>query len=145
MIGEFKGKNRVFSNFGGPWLIWSEHLFQAMKGEDWESVLYVLASPTPGIAKQRGREVKCREDWEEIKLDVMYCVIQIKFRPGSENAEALLATGDQELVEGNWWQDDFWGFDLKREIGANHLGRLLMMWRDELNEMKEEEQNEGAQ
>jgi ribA/ribD-fused uncharacterized protein len=137
-IDKFVGRYRGLSNFGAPWLIHSENLFQAMKGKDWESILYVLGAPTPGEAKSRGKRVEIREDWEEIKLDVMWCVLQIKFAPGTENAKMLLDTGDAELIEGNWWHDSFWGFDLRAEIGANHLGRLLMEWREALREMEEE-------
>jgi ribA/ribD-fused uncharacterized protein len=138
-IDKFVGQHRGLSNFGAPWLIHSENVFQAMKGKNWWDVLYVLGAPTPAEAKRRGRyEIECREDWEEIKLDVMYCVIQIKFAPGTENAKMLLETGDAELIEGNWWHDSFWGFDLRAEIGANHLGRLLMEWRAALREMEAE-------
>ena len=138
-ITEFTGKWRGLSNFGNPWMIHSETLFQAMKGQDWESILYVLASKTPGEAKRRGRQIKLREDWEEIKLDVMWCVIQIKFSPGSENAQLLLSTGDAELIEGNRWGDNFWGaiFDAEGDLtGENNLGRLLMEWRNQLREME---------
>ena len=46
--------------------------------------------------------------------------------------QALIDTGDQELIEGNWWGDRFWGVDLKTNQGQNHLGMLLMKIRSEL-------------
>ena len=47
-----------------------------------------------------------------------------------ELAEALLATGDAELVEGNTWGDPFWG--VYKGKGENMLGRLLMEVRGEI-------------
>lgn len=42
----------------------------------------------------------------------------------------LLATGEEYLVEGNTWGDKYWG--VCGGIGLNHLGKLLMQVRDEL-------------
>ena len=41
-------------------------------------------------------------------------------------------TGNSTLIEGNWWNDRFWGVDSKTGIGENHLGKLLMELRAEL-------------
>jgi predicted NAD-dependent protein-ADP-ribosyltransferase YbiA (DUF1768 family) len=44
-------------------------------------------------------------------------------------AEKLLATGEEILVEGNTWHDNFWGRCSCRNCrgkGVNHLGQLLM-------------------
>lgn len=137
LIKEFRGEWRELSNFGGSLPITAEHLFQAMKSVEWSDQLYVLAASTPGEAKSRGKKVKLREDWEEIKVEVMWCVIQIKFSPGSHYAKLLLSTGDHELIEGNRWGDLFWGavFDVEGELtGQNELGKLLMDWRDILRQ-----------
>lgn len=141
MINEFRGEWRELSNFGGSLHhITAEHLFQAMKAVNWYDMLYVLAAPTPGEAKRRGRSIKCRKDWETIKIDVMWCVIQIKFAPGSHYASVLLSTDDEELIEGNRWGDDFWGcvFDVEGELtGENNLGILLVEWREQLKETED--------
>lgn len=42
----------------------------------------------------------------------------------------LLSTGTAELVEGNWWNDRYWGVCNGR--GENHLGKILMRIREEL-------------
>lgn len=47
---------------------------------------------------------------------------------------ALMATGDAELVEGNTWDDTFWG--VWNGVGENNLGRLLMKVRKTLFEEK---------
>jgi predicted NAD-dependent protein-ADP-ribosyltransferase YbiA (DUF1768 family) len=46
----------------------------------------------------------------------------------------LLETGDAELVEGNWWDDTFWG--VCNGVGQNNLGKILMDTRRELRERK---------
>ena len=65
-----------------------------------------------------------REDWETVKIDVMRDVLKSKFSLNSELREKLIATGDVELIEGNHWNDRFWG--VCRGKGQNHLGKLLM-------------------
>ena len=47
-----------------------------------------------------------------------------------ELKEMLLATGDEELVEGNYWRDTIWG--VCDGVGENHLGKMLMEIREDL-------------
>ncbi len=56
-------------------------------------------------------------------------VVRAKFRV-NVLAEKLLATGDDELVEHNTWDDSFWG--TCNGEGENHLGKILMKVRQEL-------------
>ena len=44
--------------------------------------------------------------------------------------EKLLATGDKILIEGNTWNDDFWG--KCSDNGKNNLGIILMKIREEI-------------
>ncbi len=45
----------------------------------------------------------------------------------------LVATGQEELVEGNDWEDRFWGVDPPgSNNGENNLGKILMRVRNEL-------------
>ena len=46
----------------------------------------------------------------------------------------LLATGDCHIEEGNYWNDLYWGVDLKTRKGENNLGKIIMQVRDELRE-----------
>lgn len=55
-----------------------------------------------------------------------------KFTRSNELRRRLLATEDAELVEGNAWNDTFWG--VCRGNGQNHLGRILMEVRDGLRD-----------
>lgn len=109
----------------------SEHAFQAAK----------CASPDdyarfqePGLsaagAKQLGRRVRLREDWEAVKVHVMWAIVADKFTRNGGMRERLLATGEAPLVEGNDWGDRYWG--VCGGTGENMLGRLLMAVRSEI-------------
>lgn len=134
MIREFKGKYGWLSNFfeesDGLTL---EHRFQAAKTRDFSERQQILKAPTPSKAKYHGRSCTLREDWEDIKNDVMLDLLREKFKD-PELAKLLLDTGDEILVEGNWWNDRYWGVDLKTGEGENVLGRMLMRVRLDLRE-----------
>jgi ribA/ribD-fused uncharacterized protein len=126
-ITEFRGPYFFLSNFfQHDGRITAEHLFQAAKTADAIEQLWILAAPTAREAKQRGRAATLREDWDEIKIQVMECVLAIKFAKGTFMSHYLQNTGNADLVEGNWRDDDFWGVSLKTNEGHNWLGRLLM-------------------
>jgi predicted NAD-dependent protein-ADP-ribosyltransferase YbiA (DUF1768 family) len=83
--------------------------------------------PTPGEAKKAGRSVHLRTDWEQIKVGLMCGLVSQKFQD-PKLKQMLLDTGDQELIEGNYWFDDFWG--VHNGKGKNQLGKILMLVRD---------------
>ena len=84
---------------------------------------------TTGLAKKMGRSVSLRPDWEDIKDDIMLEGLYRKFAD-DELADWLVDTGDEELVEGNWWGDRYWG--VCNGVGQNKLGKLLMKVRSEI-------------
>ena len=49
----------------------------------------------------------------------------------------LLSTCSSIIIEGNLWQDTFWG--VVNGEGQNNLGLLLMLLRNELRMLKENE------
>ncbi len=138
-ITSFRGEHAFLSNFFpcsipvGSFMAPSvEHAFQALKSLGEEEVRWVLEAETPTAAKRRGRRVTLRADWAEVKLSLMEQALRLKFAPDSELAAMLLSTGDAELIEGNSWNDRFWG--VCRGAGQNHLGKLLMKVRADLLE-----------
>lgn len=142
MIVEFDGENEFLSNFYHSPIFYegivyptNEHFFQAMKTLDPEERKKIAAADTPGQAKRMGRSVTLRPDWERIKVDVMRTGLMLKFTDAAL-AKKLLDTGDEELVEGNWWHDQTWGScfcaDHCRTPGRNLLGMLLMELRKDL-------------
>jgi len=137
IIDNFRGPYRWLSNFemvevtmpDGITYPSTEHAFQAHKILDLKARRNIAALPSPREAKKLGRHLKLREDWEEVKFDVMLTALRLKFKY-PHLREKLLATGRSQLVEGNTWGDRVWG--VCDGEGENHLGRLLMQVRDEL-------------
>ena len=117
----------------------NEHFFQAMKTLDIDERRAIANCRTPGQAKRMGRRVALRPDWEVVKESVMLEGLCLKFAD-EQLADWLLETGDEELVEGNDWSDNFWGVChcekcRKQGIqGKNRLGHLLMQVRDMIRE-----------
>ena len=142
MIVEFDGQYAFLSNFYSSPFIYegivyptNEHFFQAMKTLDIDERKKIAAAETPGKAKRMGRNVQLRSDWEKVKVYYMELGLRLKFA-NKALAEKLIATGDEELIEGNWWCDQTWGScNCPKHIrtpGRNLLGMLLMELRKEL-------------
>jgi ribA/ribD-fused uncharacterized protein len=139
----FFGPLRFLSNFyPAPMILegihypTSEHAYQALKFTDPETRKIIASQATPGKAKRKSHDFDLRPDWEEIKLDVMEYLLEIKFRDPTLRA-LLLETGDTELHEVNWWHDNFWGWCVCKGCGniyQNKLGSLLMNLRAQLKE-----------
>lgn len=136
MIADFEGKYAFLSNFYPSPIFYdgityptNEHFFQAMKTLDQEERKKIAAAISPGKAKRLGRNVQLRADWEQIKVDVMRTGLMLKFSNPVLRTQ-LIMTGDEELVEGNWWGDTCWG--VCNGVGENRLGKLLMQVREEI-------------
>lgn len=110
----------------------SEAAFQAQKTTDL-SIREEFAGITPAQAKLKGKNVKLRCDWETNKLSIMEYIIRQKFLQNDYLRDKLLETGERNLIEMNNWNDTFWGVSKRTGQGENHLGKILMKVRDELN------------
>lgn len=137
MIDSFSGPYRFLSNFYPAEVTFDgykyptvEHAYQAAKTDAAHRALISLAK-SPARAKQLGKKVPLRKDWEQVKIQVMLDLLYQKFRNHPDLQEMLLKTGTQELIEGNWWNDRFWG--VCNGKGENWLGRLLMQVRTMLS------------
>lgn len=137
-IDSFFGKYRFLSNFWPCEIEYegiiypsTEHAFQAAKTLDEKKRLEIARlDGLPAIAKKVGKTLELRDDWEQIKISVMEDLLRKKFCH-QELREQLLLTGDSELIEGNYWNDKFWG--VCNGEGQNWLGKLLMKVRKEIN------------
>ena len=146
-INEFQGEYRFLSNFWPSYLMYkdilyptTEHAYQAAKVDSSDIKTGIKNCHTPAEAKDylETHRIKPAPEWTIAKkLVVMEELLMIKFG-GKEPflTRALLATGDAELIEGNTWNDTFWG--VCNGSGENHLGRLLVKVRDELIRQKQE-------
>ncbi len=136
MINSFKGKNEFLSNFFPGDQRSLEHKYQALKSFNQKERAEILAAKTPREAKRLGRKVTLRSDWEQKKVALMFMLVSFKFFADKDLEDGLLATGDQKLIEGNHWHDNFWGDCYCRKCenirGKNILGRILMKVRANL-------------
>jgi ribA/ribD-fused uncharacterized protein len=130
-ITSFTGKYRFLSNFHPCVIVYDEQIYQsseaayqAAKTLDFElRSLYTVGLMTPALAKKLGGLLPVRPGWEQNKIDVMRDILRIKFAK-PDMWRKLAATGDEELIEGNYWNDIFWG--VCKGQGQNNLGKLLM-------------------
>lgn len=147
IIDEFRGRWFFLSNFyeckiefQGITYPTVEHYYVAMKCNNDQFLNGKYYTPgdfremiakvkSPAIVKKIGQQIKIRKDWSEKKLDFMNFAIREKFKD-EKLADKLKSTGDATLVEGNDWNDTFWG--VCKGKGENHLGKILMQVRNEL-------------
>lgn len=130
-----------FSNFsrysiildGREWPT-TEHYFQAQKYINTPRYEDIANAPTPRIAADLGRvrSIPIRPDWEEIKNEIMKKCVLEKVNTYKEIKNALISTGDQEIIEDSPI-DYYWGCG-KDGTGKNMLGKILMEIRKELKE-----------
>ena len=146
IINSFTGEDEIYSNFypvvvylegvGFPTI---EHAYQAAKSKEFFFRKLIAAIPAhrAGLAKRRGRNIRLRSDWEEVKISIMHDLLCQKFTKEPFKSK-LLSTGDAKLIEGNYWHDNIWGncncAKCKNTEGQNWLGRLIMDVRSQIIE-----------
>lgn len=112
------------------------------KNPEWHKIIRNLEEPrdTKNLAKkviQKGllfetdNNFNLREDWEDVKLEIMEAILYLKFTQNPDLKEKLLETKGH-IEERNDWYDVFWG--TYNGEGENHLGKLLMKIRNFLLE-----------
>ena len=130
--GEFDWLSNFFPckiKFEGHTFQSSEAAFQAAKCMNPMDKIKFL-NLSAGKSKRLGRKVDIRPDWDAVKIHKMREVLECKFSQHPFLKEQLIATGDAQLIEGNNWNDKFWG--VCNGQGLNHLGILLMNLRREI-------------
>jgi ribA/ribD-fused uncharacterized protein len=151
MINKFEGRYAFLSNFypceikhQGIKYPSVEHAYVAMKvnnqqlvdGKSYTPGSYremIASIPSPGKIKKIGRLSKLRPDWDSKKFEFMNIFLREKFKD-EKLKEMLLSTGNEELVEGNYWHDNVYGScscDRCGNKGGNFLGKTLMQIRKE--------------
>ena len=145
MIGDFCGEYLFLSNFY-PCLIEYEGFryysveaaYQAQKFITTKlkenKIKSIFTTLNAVDAKALGETLYLREDWEEIRLDLMKKLLDIKFSD-KELQDKLLLTGEEELIQINYWHDTFYGSCVCEEhqgYGENHLGNYLMELREKI-------------
>lgn len=138
-IAGFFRDYRFLSNFhgcpikyNGQFYTSTEAAFQAAKSLDPVDHQRFTAL-TPAESKKEGRLLQLREDWDQVKDEIMLEITFLKFKD-PELAEKLVATGDAVLEETNHWFDTYWGVDYQSGEGRNTLGKILMIVRGVLKD-----------
>ena len=80
------------------------------------------------MGRERSRPL--RQDWEQVKDEIMHRAVLKKFQTHEEIRQVLLSTGDEEIIE-NAPGDYYWGCG-KNRTGQNKLGIILVQVREEL-------------
>lgn len=135
-INKFDGKYRFLSNFypckvelDGIRYPSVEHAFQAAKTLNIQERKNIAVCRSAADAKRIGRHVTLRPNWDSIKAQIMLDLLRSKFK-SLELKQKLIDTSDSLIVEGNTWNDTFWG--QCNGVGKNMLGKLLMQVRSEI-------------
>jgi ribA/ribD-fused uncharacterized protein len=143
MITQFIDEYRWLSNFQSVQIKYEgrvypsvEHAYISAKSDDdgWKQ-LCASSKYRAGDLKQVSKDIELREDWEDVKVFIMYDLLKLKFQQEPFKTK-LLNTGDMELIEGNYWGDTFYGIDMNTDEGQNILGRLIMKIRKEIRNGK---------
>jgi ribA/ribD-fused uncharacterized protein len=152
MINRFSGEYKFLSNF---YLVdifnkydncmykSVEHAYMSMKSDLSEWKAYCRGEEVScGEVKRKSYELnKLIDGWEEKKLEFMKTFVTYKFLHHKDLQKQLIDTGEQNLIEGNYHGDIFWGMTLLKNPneGENHLGRILMNLRSELKSLLKQE------
>lgn len=149
MIDCFKGENEFLSNFYEKPVFYQDRQFRNRESAyqwskfDLETLPLIIVNQvlrflttTGSEAKKLAKELKdwVRADWQNRSLGVMSEVIHAYFVQNKDERQKLLDTDGQELIEGNWWHDEFYGrcncmgkkAGCGEGLGKNWLGRMLM-------------------
>jgi N-glycosidase YbiA len=138
IIDSFSGEYRWLSNFWIHDLVRQlsvEHHYQAAKTTNFQDWLLVMSAETPAKAKKYtkpieygGRISGIRPDWKEVRVPLMEQFTREKYATNADLRNRLLDTQGSLLIEGNTWNDTFWG--VCNGVGENNLGKILMRVRD---------------
>lgn len=134
MITEFRGEHYFLNNsypcsieYEGCRYNSSESLFQALKSFDVRDRV-ALSRLSPEDAIIYSKRMKVREDWEEIKVDIMYYVLLLKFNQNPNLMKELLET-EGEIIFYKGDVESSWGASV--EECNNELGSILMQIRED--------------
>jgi ribA/ribD-fused uncharacterized protein len=140
VIGFYEREFYVFSNFssfqvdykGRRWAT-SEHAYQAShyfeSAPDLIEQIFNARSAHEAYIIAKVNANKAPENWDDIKVDIMYEICKLKLQQNPYVKQKLLQTCDLYMVEDSP-TDDFWGWGKQRD-GRNELGKIWMQLREE--------------
>lgn len=135
--GHKSGPHKSFSNWYSCPFKWnritwanSEQALMSMKSFDKDYQKKIRKATNPADAKRLGRAVKLRQDWDQVKFNLMVEILFAKFSQHPDLAEILLETGTQSIHED--CNDPWWAGGPNYPGGKDMLGRALMLVRKRL-------------
>ncbi|OGD67703.1 hypothetical protein A2442_03975 [Candidatus Campbellbacteria bacterium RIFOXYC2_FULL_35_25] len=126
-----------FSSFAVEWKgsLWMtlEHAYQSAKFTDENIINEIKNARSSYDSKKIAQKYpdKVKNDWEDLKLSIMEEIIRAKLEQHPYIQEKLLQTEEREIIEDSH-KDAFWGWGPNKD-GENHLGKLWMKLRSEIN------------
>jgi len=141
VVGFYEREFYVFSNFSSFQVDWegrrwstSEHAYQAARFFDSAPELVErianARSAHEAFEIAQGNKEFQRENWVEIKTQIMLEICRNKLQQNPYVYHKLMLTNDELLVEDSP-VDSFWGWGADRQ-GRNELGKVWMKLREEL-------------
>ena len=108
----------------------AEAAFQSFKNENDKKYLNkLLLCSDPYLAKELGKKCILRNDWFDVRDEIMYNIMKIKISQHKELTENLLNTKLRPIIENN--KRDMHNSNF-RTNGVNKSGRILNRIREEL-------------
>lgn len=113
-----------------------EHAYQSERSDEpgFKEKIKNTRSAHDAFKLAMANKDKYKENWDNIKLDVMKDILRAKVAQHSYVKKKLLESGNKELIE-NSWRDDYWGWGENKD-GENNLGKLWMEVREEIRKNK---------
>lgn len=131
----------VFSNFSSFMLEWKGFLFPTSEhAYHWEKFVgkpeiqhKIIRAKSAHDSLKIAHEYKDQyvPNWDSVKVGVMTDICREKLRQHPYIMKKLLQTDGRTIIEDSW-RDDFWGWGPNKN-GQNHLGKIWMKLRDEIN------------
>lgn len=101
----------------------AESAFQSCKCKNEEDkIKFTTLSPVE--SKKYGKRIQLIDNWDTLKNSFMTDIVYNKFNQNLSLKYKLLETYPLNLIEGNKWNDTYWGICNGR--GLNILGKILM-------------------
>ena len=133
-IESFDNEYRFLSNFWPAKVVLDQVEYPSVENAYQAAKTIEAAARVPFVsckaheAKALGKKLKLRRAWDDVKLGIMKDLVSQKFGQYLPLQKKLFLTTGQDLIEGNTWNDTYWG--VCRGKGLNHLGQILMDVRD---------------
>lgn len=134
-ITQFHGRYAFLNNrYRAPFILngiiypTAETAYLALHSDN-KSIQAKIARSTPEQARRILHNTKIRDNWEDIKIEVMEQILRAKFQQNPALKKQLILTRNRDLHPENHNHENFWESctcSACQNLGENMLGELLM-------------------